>query len=443
MKAREIALRVLLDVNQKEAYANIALARELGHHAVTEQDRRFLTELVYGVVKTAPTLDWMIKKYVTRAKKSIAPAIWTILQLGFYQLHFMDKVPPSAACNESVNLAKKYGHQGTVKFVNAVLRSSLRAPEKVVWPDPKKNRAAWMALTYFHPEWLVKRWIKRYGAEGAEALCKMNNEPPALSLRTNTLKTTREELCTYLTKAGIEHTISEWTEEGILCTGHPALASFLPLQEGKCQVQDESSMMVAHAVSPGAGDIVIDTCSAPGGKTTHMAELMKNTGKIMAFDIHGHKLPKIEENAARLGISIIETQEKDALTLPGEWKSKADCVLVDAPCSGLGVLRRKPDSRWRKSEELLTELPKLQLAILERASECVKDGGTLVYSTCTIEPEENQMVVEAFLMKHTEFVLETIPCKKQSDTKWIQFLPHIDHTDGFFLARMRKKTEAI
>lgn len=170
---------------------------------------------------------------------------------------------------------------------------------------------------------------------------------------------------------------------------------------------------------------------------------MKNTGKIMAFDIHGHKLPKIEENAARLGISIIETQEKDALTLPGEWKSKADCVLVDAPCSGLGVLRRKPDSRWRKSEELLTELPKLQLAILEHASECVKDGGTLVYSTCTIEPEENQMVVEAFLMKHTEFVLETIPCKKQSDTKWIQFLPHIDHTDGFFLARMRKKTEAI
>lgn len=443
MKAREIALRVLLDVSQKDAYANIALARELTKHTVTEQDRRFLTELVYGVVKTAPTLDWMIQKYVTRAKKSIAPAIWTILQMGFYQLRFMDKVPPSAACNESVNLAKKYGHQGTVKFVNAVLRASIRTPEKIVYPDQDKNLARWMSLTYFHPEWLVKRWIARYGKDGADKLCRMNNEPPALSLRTNTLKTTRDKLCAYLTQEGIEHTVSDWTEEGILCIGHPSLNTFAPLQSGECQVQDESSMVVAHAVAPKAGDLVIDTCAAPGGKSTHMAQLMKNQGKILSFDIHEHKLAKIGENAARLGITIIETTAKDALTLPGEWKDKADCVLVDAPCSGLGVLRRKPDSRWRKSEELLTELPKLQLAILSQASECVKAGGTLVYSTCTIEPEENQEVVEAFLQDHTDFVLEEIPCKKTSQEKWIQFLPHIDHTDGFFLARMRRKTEAI
>lgn len=443
MKAREIALRVLLDVMQKDAYANIALTRELNKHTVSEQNRRFLTELVYGVVKTAPTLDWMIKKYVTRAKKSIAPAIWTILQMGFYQLRFMDKVPPSAACNESVNLAKKYGHQGTVKFVNAVLRSSIRIPEKVVYPDKEKNLAAWMSLTYFHPEWLVKRWIKRYGNEDAEQLCRMNNETPPLSLRTNTLKTTRDELCKELEQAGIGYTLSEWTDEGILCTGHPALGSFMPLQEGKCQVQDESSMLVAHVVAPQAGDVVIDTCSAPGGKTTHMAQLMKNQGKIMAFDIHEHKLAKIEENAERLGISIIETAAKDALTLPGEWKDKADCVLVDAPCSGLGVLRRKPDSRWRKSEELLTELPKLQLAILSQASECVKAGGTLVYSTCTIEPEENQLVVEAFLKNHPDFVFDEISCPNKGNAKWIQFLPHIDHTDGFFLARMRRQTEAL
>lgn len=443
MKAREIALRVLLDVMQKDAYANIALTRELNKHTVSEQDRRFLTELVYGVVKTAPTLDWMIKKYVTRAKKSIAPAIWAILQMGFYQLRFMDKVPPSAACNESVNLAKKYGHQGTVKFVNAVLRASIRMPEKVVYPDKGKNLAAWMSLTYFHPEWLVKRWIKRYGNEGAEQLCRMNNETPPLSLRTNTLKTTRDELCKELEQAGIEYTLSEWADEGILCTGHPALGSFVPLQEGKCQVQDESSMLVAHVVAPQAGDVVIDTCSAPGGKTTHMAQLMKNQGKIMAFDIHEHKLAKIEENAERLGITIIETAAKDALTLQGEWKDKADCVLVDAPCSGLGVLRRKPDSRWRKSEDLLTELPKLQLAILSQASECVKAGGTLVYSTCTIEPEENQLVVEAFLKNHPDFVLDEIPCPNKGTAKWIQFLPHIDHTDGFFLARMRRQTEAL
>lgn len=443
MKAREIALRVLLDIQKKDAYANIALARELTKHEVSEKDRRFLTELVYGVVKTAPTLDWMIKKYVTRPQKSIAPAIWTILQMGFYQLRFMDKVPPSAACNESVNLVKKYGHSGTVKFVNAVLRACLRAPEKVVYPDKEKNLAAWIALTYFHPEWLVKRWIARFGADGAEALCRINNEPPALSLRTNTLKTTRERLCAYLTDAGIAHTVSEWTEEGILCTGHPALGGFAPLQEGLCQVQDESSMVVAHAVAPKPGDLVIDTCSAPGGKTTHMAQLMNNQGRIMAFDIHEHKLAKIEENAARLGITIIETAAKDALTLPDAWQRKADCVLVDAPCSGLGVLRRKPDSRWRKSEELLKQLPHLQLAILKQSSECVKAGGTLVYSTCTIEPEENELVVETFLRDNPDFVLEDIPCKKQSETKWIQFLPHIDHTDGFFLARMRKKAEAL
>lgn len=443
MKAREIALRVLLDIRKKDAYANIVLARELTKHELSEQDRRFLTELVYGVVKTAPTLDWMIKKYVNRSPKSIAPAIWTILEMGFYQLRFMDKVPPSAACNESVDLAKKYGHQGTVKFVNAVLRASLRAPEKIVYPDKEKNLAEWISLTYFHPEWLVKRWIERFGRDGAEELCRINNEPPALSLRTNTLKTTREDLCACLADAGIEYTLSDWTAEGILCTGHPALGSFLPLQEGLCQVQDESSMVVAHAVAPKSGELVIDTCSAPGGKTTHMAQLMNDQGKIMAFDIHGHKLAKIEENAARLGITIIETAEKDALTLPDRWKGKADRVLVDAPCSGLGVLRRKPDSRWRKSEELLYELPKLQLAILKQASECVKAGGVIVYSTCTIEPEENQMVVEAFLRDNPDFSLEEIPCSKQSADKWIQFLPHIDHTDGFFLARMRRRTKAL
>lgn len=442
MNARETALKVLNAVYMNDAYANVALTRELRRAELSDQDRRFVTEMVYGTVKAGDTLDWMLRQYTNRPLSKIAPIIGNILRLGMYQLFFMDKVPASAACNQAVELAKKYGHAGTVKFVNAVLRSAVREPEKAVFPAGQGNATKNLALAYQHPEWLVKRWIKEFGYDATVRLCEFNNTNAALSLRTNTLKTDRDALLACLEAEGAKAHISDWTPEGIICTEHPSLDHMASLQQGLFQVQDESSMLVAHVLAPQPGEFVIDACSAPGGKTTHIAALMKNTGYILAGDIYEHKLQRIKENALRLGIDIIHPELLDATTIGDLYPEKADRVLVDAPCSGLGVLRRKPDSRWKNKADLLKTLPGLQLAILESAAKTVKPGGVLVYSTCTIAREENQDVVETFLKKHAEFVLENtgdyLPVQQRTDSM-IQLLPQNDGTDGFFIVRMKRK----
>ncbi|MBP2633314.1 MAG: sun protein [Firmicutes bacterium] len=441
MNAREIALKIINDVNVNEAYANISLARELDKHILSDQDRRFVTELVYGTIKTGKTLDWIISRYVNRPLSKIAPIILDILRMGVYQIFFMSKVPNSAACNQSVEISKKYGHIGTVKFINGVLRNVVRMPEKAKYPTMEEDRVKHLALEYYHPEWLIERWINRLGFEETRELCVFNNIAPPLSIRTNTLKNTRSELADILKKEEVEFKNSIFTPEGIICTIHPAISNLKSLQNGLFQIQDESSMLVAHVVDPQPGEFIIDTCSAPGGKTTHLAALMKNDGKILATDIYDHKLLKINENAKRLGINIIETKLIDATQIGELYKGKADRVLVDAPCSGLGVLRRKPDSRWRKSETLLYELPILQNAILTSAAAAVKLGGTLVYSTCTTEVEENQNIINHFLSSRTDFELEKasdfLPTEHLS-SDMIQLWPHIDGVDGFFIARMKR-----
>ena len=441
MNAREVALRIINEVNNQGAYANIALAKEIQRSALSDQDRRFITELVYGTVKAGLTIDWIISQYINRPLDSVAPVIRNILRMGIYQLFFLSKIPASAACNQSVELAKKYGHQGTVKFVNAVLRNAARTPDKVVYPDKQKDPAPHIALRYYHPEWLVKRWIERLGAEAVEALCAYNNSTPPLCLRTNTLKITRADLIERLAQEGVSCQPSIWTPEGIVCREYPSLAKLSSLKEGLFQIQDESSMLVAHVLAPEPGEFIIDACGAPGGKTTHIAALMQNRGRVLSTDIHEHKLALIQDNANRLGISTVETRAMDAARLHEAFAGKADRVLVDAPCSGLGVLRRKPDSRWHKTAENLRELPELQSAILASAADCVKPGGVLVYSTCTTEPEENQQVVRSFLDSRPDYSLEPagryVSLKQQDEM--IQLWPHIDNVDGFFIARLRRR----
>ncbi|HWR05249.1 16S rRNA (cytosine(967)-C(5))-methyltransferase RsmB [Sporomusa sp.] len=444
--AREIALKILNDIETNGAYANIALTREINRQLslgqLSDQDRRFITELVYGTVKAGATLDWMLSNYLSRPLTKVAPIIRNILRLGIYQLFFLEKVPASAACNQAVELTKKYGHAGTVKFVNGVLRNAARSPEKIVYPDQDKQPIKYLALKYFHPEWLIARWVKRLGATACEELCQINNNNPPLSIRTNTVKTNRTELLQRLKNEGVKCQASDWTPEGIVCYEHPGLSTLASLQEGLFQVQDESSMLVAHILDPQPGEFIIDACGAPGGKTTHIATLMNNTGKVLSTDIYEHKLTLTRENASRLGLTNIDTKALDAVNLDSLYSLKADRVLVDAPCSGLGVIRRKPDSRWRKTEEILRDLPKLQAAILTSAAQCVKPGGVLVYSTCTTEPEENQNIVDAFLQEQPMFVLETagqyLPGQKRPDAM-LQFWPHTDGVDGFFIARMTRQ----
>ena len=440
--ARQIALEVICTILDEGAYANIALNKALRSHSCDDRDRRFITELVYGTVKAKGTLDWLLSQLSSRPINKIDKVIVNILRMGLYQLFYLDKVPASAACNESTELAKACSHLGTAKFVNGILRSAVRSKEagSIVFPAENDNAALSVALTEFHPEWLVKRWAAQFGMEETKALCQYDNLPPQLTLRTNTLKTSREELLANLKQAGFEAEPSQWCEEGIVCTKTAGLTAFMEQHPDSCYMQDESSMLVAHVVNPQPGMTVYDLCAAPGGKTTHLAQLMQDKGTIYACDIHAHKIKLIEENAKRLGMSIIKPALQDAAVYKPDWANTADCVLVDAPCSGLGVLCRRAEARWRKTKKDLEVFPPLQNTILRNAARYVKPGGTLVYSTCTLEPAENSGLTKAFLAANPKFEYAGFKHPLTGETvNELQLLPQRDNVDGFYICAMRRK----
>ena len=423
-RARFLAIKTVYAVQSEGAYSNVALAQILRQEKLSDLDRRFCTELVYGTIKVGASLDWKISKYVNRPLEKIDAKILAVLRVAMYQIFFLDRVPNSAAVNESVEIAKKFVNIGASKFVNGVLRSAVREPQKSDFPTDDSVES--LALQTFHPAWLVKLFVEEYGLETAKKICVTNNIEPPLCLRVNFLKSNREEILDALKKFGATAEISKLVPEGIICKSHGALDSFKPLKMGACQVQDESSMLAARWLNPAENDFVIDCCAAPGGKATHIAELMKNHGRIIAADIFEMKLQHIKENAKRLGIKIIEPVLLDAREIGKKYFNQADKVLIDAPCSGLGVIRRKADLRWKKNPAEIEELPKLQAEILASAANDVKKGGTLIYSTCTIIRRENEDIVENFLKLNKNF--------KMVATK--NFLPHIDGTDGFFIAKM-------
>ena len=426
-KVRLAATKILYDVATNGAYSNVALAQTLRAEKFSDLDRKFCTELVYGTIKAGASLDWKISKYLSRPLAKVDEKILAVLRVGAYQIFFLDRVPNSAAVNESVELAKKFCGIGAAKFVNAVLRSAVREPHKSDFPTGDDLKS--LALRNFHPLWLVKLFAEEFGLDATKKILTFDNTEPPLCLRVNFLKTTREKILDALKNSGVQAEPSTFAPEGIICTkNHGALDKFQPLRAGLCQVQDESSMTAARFLNPQAGEFVIDCCAAPGGKATHLAELMQNRGRIVAADIYETKLEHITQNAERLGIKIIEPLLIDAQNIGEKFFNQADKVLVDAPCSGLGVLRRKADIRWKKISAELNDLPALQEKILASAAETLKRGGVLVYSTCTILKRENQDVVEKFLAAHGDF--------KLVETKI--FLPHVTNTDGFFAAKLIK-----
>ena len=408
--ARLTAAQVINSVFSDGAYANIALGKALSKQNHSEQDRRFVTELVYGTVKAKGTIDWLLQQLVSRPLGKIEPMILNILRLGVFQIYFLERIPASAACNESVNL------------------------------DAEKDPRQYLALKEFHPDWLVKRWLKQFGFEGAQALCRFDNEPPPLTLRVNTLLIDRKTLLASLQEDGFEAEPSKWCEDGIVCTKIPALSVLFSKYNDMFYVQDESSMLVAPVLAPQPGQTVIDVCSAPGGKTTHLAQLMQNKGVIYATDIHEHKIKLIEENSRRLGITIIEPSLQDAAEFKPEWESMADCVLVDAPCSGLGVLRRRAEARWKKNKIDLKTFPPLQRDILRNAARYVKPGGRLVYSTCTLEQAENHYIPAEFLENNPNWQYAGFQHPLTGETvDELQLLPQRDGTDGFYICALVRK----
>ena len=415
-KPRETALLILYKTQFEGAYANLELKSSISPET-DKRDRAFITSLVYGVMSRRLTLDYIIEQYSKIKMKKLSKYIHIILQMGLYQIFFTEKIPQSAAVNESVKLASRYGHRASAGFVNGILRAA--ASNGIKYPADGIKR---LSVMYSFPEWICEKWVRELGESFTEEMLAALNSEPQLTLRPNRLKITAETLADRLQKNGAQ---AEVKNGAVVCSGLNVGADEL-YKQGFYTVQDRAAMTAAETLAPKAGELVIDMCAAPGGKTTHMAELMENEGKILAFDIHEHKIHLIEENAERLGISIITAQKADASKPRAELAGTADKVLCDVPCSGWGIVRRKPDIKYNRSPE--DSFFEIQYAILKSGAEYLKTGGELVYSTCTVEKSENEGVTGFFLENNTDF--EKVFEKT--------YYPNVDGTDGFYICKIRK-----
>ncbi|MHA0857308.1 16S rRNA (cytosine(967)-C(5))-methyltransferase RsmB [Paenibacillus sp. CMAA1364] len=444
--ARELAMDVLTKVEEEGAYSNLQLNAGLQRASFIKEDAALATELVYGTIARLNTLDYFLRRYVTKGMDKLQPWVRNLLRISLYQFMYLDRIPPHAVVNEAVNIAKNRGHQGISGMVNGVLRSILRSIDELVLPEDLEP-AMRISLQHSHPKWLVKRWIAQYGEQIAENICAANNEPPSISVRVNTMMISREQLLLDMGKQGVVAIPSPLTAEGILVTSGGNMALTAWYREGILSVQDESSMLVADAVGPKPGMRVLDCCAAPGGKTAHMAELMKDEGTIVANDLYPHKEVLIRQQADRLGLTSIKTTIGDALELQDKYQEGSfDRILVDAPCSGLGVIRRKPDLKWVKTKEDIEKIAIVQCELLERISPLLRVGGILVYSTCTIDRIENEEMVQQFLAKHPQFEMATddpvswknLNSNTLSRGVGLQILPQDFKSDGFFIARIQR-----
>ncbi len=401
MTAREIALKTLYDIETNETYINSALKNALSDDSMAGVDRAFVTEIIYGVISNKTAIDFIISRYSKIKIKKMTPWVLNILRMGIFQIYYMDKVPNSAACNESVKLAKKYSHNAASGFVNGVLRSFSREAENFEFPVTG-NGAEDLSLEYSYPLWMTKKLISAYGEDVCRTLFEENRKPHGVFLRVNSLRTSDDELIEALKREDI---ICEKTtvDNCLVVRGRINVEKSKAYENGLYSLQNISSQKAIQTLSPKPGDTVIDMCAAPGGKSCAIAEKMKNDGKVLSFDVFDHKIELINKSAQRLGLSIIDAKLSDSRIKNEKLVGKADCVLADVPCSGLGVLHKKPDIKWKRTEEDVRELCAIQSDILETAACYVKNGGTLVYSTCTILPEENQLRIEEFLGEHKEF----------------------------------------
>ncbi|MEG1942533.1 MAG: 16S rRNA (cytosine(967)-C(5))-methyltransferase RsmB [Angelakisella sp.] len=424
--AREAAATALLSVFSDGGYSNIVLDNILEKEDLSREDRSFCAALFYGVAERLLTLDAAIAAYCKTPPAKLSPAVLTALRCGFYQLLYMPSVPPSAAVNETVTLTKTLGEERGAGLVNGVLRSFLRAD--LTYPLPKDKLTA-LSVQYSVPMPLIQLWRKSYGHEAAikilEGLCTL----PPIFVRVNTTRTTTEKLIEALAAEGVTALPCESSPHALRLSGTGSIARLTAFRMGLFHVQDLSSQLCAAAGAPTAGMRVLDVCSAPGGKAFTMGELMENRGELVACDLYPARLALVTEGAARLGLGIIKAQVGDG-GVKNPKLGLFDLVLCDAPCSGFGIIRRKPEIRY-KAVETLDELPSLQYNILHTSSCYCKAGGSLVYSTCTLNPRENEQVVERFLGEHPDFCLAAPP-------RTI-FPNEQEGADGFFYALLKQK----
>lgn len=436
---REAALRILFAVDTRSAFSDrlLDMAHD-GDSGMSPVDRGLMHELVKGTLRWRGRLDAALEPRIHVGLEQLPPWIKNILRLGAYQLLFLDRVPVHAAVDESVKLANVHGHPGTAGLVNSVLRRIAEEKESIVPPDG--DDAASLSVWGSHPVWMVERWLARMGPEATRALMLANNRPARLGLRANPLRGTREELIAALAAEGATAEPSAFAPEHVWIDGNHSPLSLAAFRNGLCTAQDEGECLVTRLLAPVMHERVLDLCAAPGGKCTHIAELMNDDGEVWAMEQQARRIESIDQNVARLGLHSIHAVEGDGRVY--DFPMPFDRVLVDAPCSGLGVLGRRADARWRKEPAILAEMPAVQLDLLLAAAQRARPGGVVVYSVCSFEPEETDAVVERFLRQAPAMVLESaagiLPDATVDERGFMRVLPHVHGCDGAFAARFRR-----
>ena len=446
--SRRIAFSVLNRLEESNAFPERLLQKAFEESpGLIQKDRALATELVYGVLRWRGRLDWVIGRLSRTPLHKIDLFVLNALRLGIYQILFLSRIPESAAVNESVELSKARAPSWVVRFVNGVMRAAARQAREMPLPGYDEDPVRALAVRESHPSWLVQRWIKRFGVDETRKLCQANNQVPPLTVRANTLKVSRQTLLSALTEHAREVVATAHAPHGISLRGLKHPISHIPcFKKGWFQVQDEASQLVTHLLDPKPGENVLDACAGFGGKTSHIAQLMKDQGKVRAMDNQSWKLEQLQAAMARLGISAVSSWHHDLSgAMPGELNRTFDRVLLDAPCSGLGVLRRNPDAKWKKKETDLTGLQARQRRFLETLAPLVKQGGCLVYAVCSLEPEEGEQVVQNFLAHEAEFVVDhRVNAQWHGDEAlldsagFFRSCPHVHDTDGFFAVPLKR-----
>jgi 16S rRNA (cytosine967-C5)-methyltransferase len=438
--ARGTAVKLLTRYESSDSFIDKLLEAELRRSELSPADKALVTELVNGTVRWQSRLDWVLTGFYHGEFTKCLPLVKNSMRIALYQMLFLSKIPPPAAINESVELVKRLKGERHAGIVNGVLRNILRNIQNIRYPAKEENVVLYDSIVYAHPQWMVRRYHDRFGAQAAEQLLQANNQRPMLTLRVNTLTTDRAAVERELTEAEIKFEVSPIHEHSILINSLRDIRNLPLFHEGRVSVQDASASLAIQLADPKPGMTVYDLCAAPGGKAVYAAELMKNLGRIVALEMYESKLRFIAENAERSHVSIIEPMHGDAREFQPD--EQADLVLVDAPCTGLGTVSKKPDVKWRRSLDDVRKMSLKQREILDHAAGMVKPGGVLVYSTCTIEPEENGEVVRWFLAQHPEFEVDPADAYVEADVVmdgFVQTFPHRHRSDGAFAARLRRR----
>lgn len=437
--SREVAFQVLSNVLYRGAHSNKSI-EELTRNLEDVRDRNFVRELVYGVLENNIYIEYIISKMSNVRLDRIHKDIFIILKIGIYQLIFMDGVLDRAAVYETVELAKKEGNKGSIGYVNGVLRNISRNKEKVSKINVS-DEIEYMSIKYSHPKWMIESWVKEFGLKWTEEFCKFNNQVPDFTIRVNKLKTNSDKLKEKLESQGYKIKNSKWCEDSLVVQNPQNMIKLAEYENGLYTIQGTSSTLVGKFLNPKTGSKLIDICAAPGGKSTHMAEIMENNGEVNSRDIYSHKLANIKNEAERLGIDIITVRGFDGTKLDESMVNEVDYCLIDAPCSGFGTIAKNPEIKLFRKESDVEELTKIQYDILNTSKEYVKKDGILFYSTCTIGRKENDDIVNRFLNENKNFELVKIENSElASEEGFIKIDPIKHGIDGFFMAKMVRKS---